>query len=392
MTQREGFDRGILLLVLMVAVLAVTGVTVALAIRTDEVSDLVADDETIGLVLIIDLGEAGLVTQAVYYQPGTRRAAIFDVPAETGVVVRSLNRVDSIDTVFRIDGPATFMAEVAAVLGTPLRYYVALDVAGLETIVDAIGGLPIFVPDVPDSGPDGVLVPSGDVLLDGAKVEQYLAFSTANERDRERIARHQRVVIALLDRLGAQQRILAHPAAARLVDRAISTNLERAALLSLFGQMGYVNPQQTIARQIEGILRRVETGDRDRQLLFAHQEGRWLRESVRQVVENLSTDAGLRDDNMAIRLEILNGTTVSGLASRTAELYRSYGFDVVAIGNAADDSIRETVVVNHTGNPVFARRAGDIIRAPISPEGGTTQAAVDITVILGSNFDGRYVR
>ena len=392
MIQREGFDRGVFLLVLIVAVLAVTGVTVALAIRTDEVSDLVADDETIGLLVVIDLGEAGLVTQAVYYQPGTRRTAIFDIPAETGVVVRSLNRVDSIDTVFRIDGPSTYAAEVSALLGSPLRYHLALDTDGLETIIDVIGGLPIFVPDVPDSGPDGVLVPSGDVVLDGAKVEQYLAFSTASERDRERIARHQRVVIALLDRLGDQSEVLSHPAASRLLDRAVSTNLERAALLSLFAQMRHVDPQQTIARQIEGILRQVETADRERQLLFAHQEGRWLRESVRQVVENLSTDAGLRDDNLAIRLEILNGTTVSGLASRTAELYRSYGFDVVAIGNANDESIAETVVVSHTGNPIFARRAADIIRAPIVPDGDTTQASVDVTVILGSNFDGRYVR
>jgi hypothetical protein len=93
-----------------------------------------------------------------------------------------------------------------------------------------------------------------------------------------------------------------------------------------------------------------------------------------------------------IRLEILNGTDVSGLATRTAELYRSYGFDVVAVGNAQSNEVEQTLVVDRVGSEVFARRTADIVRAPTVESEPDPQAAVDVTVILGKDFDGRYVR
>jgi hypothetical protein len=136
----------------------------------------------------------------------------------------------------------------------------------------------------------------------------------------------------------------------------------------------------------------VETGEESETLLFPHQEGKWLRESVRQVVTNLESEESLRDENIVIRVEVLNGTEVTGLAGRTAELYRSYGFDVVAVGNAEESERENTVVVDRVGNELFAQRAADIIRAPVAEAEEPGQSPVDVTIILGRDFDGRYVR
>jgi hypothetical protein len=258
--------------------------------------------------------------------------------------------------------------------------------------VDLVGGLPVFVTDLPNEGPDAVRIPNGDVVLDGAKAIAYLSYRSESERDRERIARQQKLVVSLLERIGDAHDVLRHRDAGRIFAATMTTNIDRAAFASLAAQLDALENDRMITRQIEGVNRRVDTDGDEEILLFPHQEGRWLKESVRQVVENLASQESVRDENIVIRLEILNGTDITGLASRTAELYRSYGFDVVAVGNAQSSDVEETLVVDRVGNDVFARRTADIIRAPAIESATDGQAVVDVTVILGKDFDGRYVR
>ncbi|MFW5776183.1 MAG: LCP family protein [Spirochaetota bacterium] len=390
--QRGGIDKGVIVLGLIVVVIAATAVIVALSVRTDEISDLVAADGQLAMVIVIEPEEGPLSTQVLFYEFSTDRGALFDVPAETGTVVRSLNRVDSVDTVFYTDGAAAYAEQVGALLGVRIPFYLYLGEDSLEAVVDLVEGVPLFVTDLPNEGPEAVRIPSGDVVLDGAKSLEYLRYRGDGERDRERIARHQKLVISLLEEIGNSHEMLENRAAARVFASHVDTNVERDAFVSLAAELDALENDRMITRQIEGAYRRVETGESEEMLLFPHQEGRWLKESVRQVVENLSSDESIRDENIVIRLEILNGTDVSGLASRSAELYRSYGFDVVSVGNAQSNEIEDTLVVDRVGSDVFAERTADIIRAPLVESDVDPQAAVDVTVILGKDFDGRYVR
>ncbi len=390
--QRGGIDKGVVFLIVMVAVVAAAVVIVGLALRTDEVSDLVAAEEQLAALLVIELDDRRLSTQTLFYDFATDRGALFDVPSRTGVVVESLNRIDSIDTVFFADGIEAYRSAVATLVGVDIPFSIHVDEAGLEAVVDLVAGVPVFVTDLPNEGPDAVRVPNGDVVLDGAKALQYVRYAGEGERDRERLARHQKLVISLLEELGNSHEGLAGGSASRILMGHVNTNIERSALISLMRELDALENDRMITRQIEGVERRVITDGNEELLLFPHQEGRWLKESVRQVVENLASDESVRDENIVIRLEVLNGTGVTGLASRTAELYRSYGFDVVAVGNAQSSDVESTLVVDRVGSDVFARRTADIIQAPLVESEPDPQAAVDVTVILGKDFDGRYVR
>ena len=314
-----GIDKGIILLAVIVVVIAATVVTVALAVRTDEISDLVAADEQFAAVVALDLGDGRLTTQVVFYQFSTDRGALFDVPAETGVVVESLNRVDSIDTVLFTDGVEAYTDQVSALMGVEIPFYLYLDAQGLEALVDLVEGVPVFVTDLPNEGPDAVRIPNGDVVLDGAKALEYVRFETEGERDRGRIARHQKLVISFLEELGNSNEMLTDRSASWVAMGYVDTNIERQAFVSLAAEFDTLQKDRMITRQIEGVERRVETGENEELLLFPHQEGRWLKESVRQVVENLASEESIRDENIVIRVEILNGTDVTGLASRRSE-------------------------------------------------------------------------
>ncbi len=387
-----GIDKGVILLLIIVVVVAGIGVSVALAVRTDAISDLITDEDQLVMLLAVELDDGRLMTEVVFYDFSTARGALFEVPAETGTVVRSVSRIDSIDTVFFTDGLESYAEQVADLLGTEIPFFIHVTESDLEALVDLVSGVPVFVTDLPDEGPEAVRIPSGDVVLDGAKALEYLRYRSEGERDREPIARRQKLMTSLLEELGNSHADLSGQSESRLLMSLLSTNIERRAFVSLMREFDDLESDRMITRQIEGVWRSVSTGDEEELLLFPHQEGRWLRESVRQVVENLDSEESIRDENIVIRLEILNGTDVSGLATRTAELYRSYGFDVVAVGNAQSNEVEKTLVVDRVGTDFFAQRTADIVRAPIVESEPDPQAAVDVTVILGKDFDGRYVR
>jgi len=388
----QGKQKGLLLIILILIVLAATALIIVLSVRTDVISDMVEADSQVPILLTVEQPDGELVTQAFFYQPGTDRGALFDIPSHTGVVVRSLNRIDTIDTVYFQEGLERYLEQVGSLLGVPLQFYVAMDLDGLTAVIDAVEGVPLFVTEIPENGGSGPRIPSGDVLLDGAKSAQYFSYQVEGERERERVTRHQKTVIALLERFGDYHEDLSTPGGRQILSENLRTNVGDAALGSLFAELEGFEAGRIITRQIEGVSRNVEIGEDIVTLLFPHQEGRWLRESVRQVVANLSSEESLRDENIVIRLEILNGTSVIGLASRTAERYRSFGFDVVSVGNAEDSDVERTVLINRTANELFAARTADIIRAPTVRQDLDPASPVDVTIIIGRDFDGRYVR
>jgi polyisoprenyl-teichoic acid--peptidoglycan teichoic acid transferase len=54
--------------------------------------------------------------------------------------------------------------------------------------------------------------------------------------------------------------------------------------------------------------------------------------------------------------------------------------------------VEETMVIDRVGNELFAERAADIIGATQIRGDRSDGSVVDVTIILGKDFDGRYVR
>jgi hypothetical protein len=129
-------------------------------------------------------------------------------------------------------------------------------------------------------------------------------------------------------------------------------------------------------------------------LLFPFHEGRILLETVSQLQDILSrTDVDSHED-LVISVEILNGTTNNGLAARTAQIFKSYGYNIVSVSNADRDDYRNTVIIDRRGNMESAEKAADLInceRIHTDLYPGMDES-VDVTVILGKDFDGRYVK
>ena len=240
-----------------------------------------------------------------------------------------------------------------------------------------------------------VLLPSGSLVLDGSKAALYLRYGDPGETESERISRGQSFVRSLLDAFGGSQAELEHQAVSRAFMNTLATNLSPRGLIGFAEAMQRIDLENMVQLRLRGTLRKVD----GQALLFPHSEGRLLRETLAQTVNSLKSETLLTEDDLRIVLEIQNGTSVNGLASRTSQLYQSFGYEIVRVGNAQEEYER-TIIIDKSGNQQAVKRVADVIRCTtiqafdgveeFTPEDLSMNA--DVILILGKDFDGRYCK
>lgn len=381
-------------LILIVLAIAVTGGILYAQLRTDSVSAILAEEQAMRALLVAHDEDGPFLSVLLFFDNRTGRAAVLDIPASVGAVLRPLGRVDGIGAIFDARDPGEYRRQVESLTGVSIPLVFLLDTSQLVDFIDLLGGMDLFIiSDYRDpDGADPMLLPSGSTRLDGEKSVQYLKEQLRSDVDAEQAGRRQTFVQALLREIKANAAFLGHRDVAPVRDRLISTETESRGVTAFFTALGRIDPDRLVRRRIQGTVRRVEVAGVPRDLLFPHFEGQWLKQSVQQIQQTLadrSEDEGLE---MLVSLEILNGTSRTGLARRTSELFENFGFQVLNVGNAESSSVDHTLIIDRRGIGDLAERVAAVIDGRRVLTEIRPDSDVDITIILGGDFDGTRVR
>ncbi len=130
---------------------------------------------------------------------------------------------------------------------------------------------------------------------------------------------------------------------------------------------------------------------KDEQYLTPVENGKWLRERIGRV-EQFINDQGPAPIEDEIKLEILNGSGNPGQAQSLRNYFLEYGFNVVHFGNAMRSDYENTIVIDRVGRPSRAKRIADIINCKKIFTRIDKTLLVDVTIIIGKDFEGNYVR
>ena len=90
-------------------------------------------------------------------------------------------------------------------------------------------------------------------------------------------------------------------------------------------------------------------------------------------------------DSVRVRVQVLNGTKVRGLARRATQLLRDRGFDVVETGTI-NDTRDTTLVLDVSGHPDWANRIAKLFppsRVQARPD---SSRYLDVVVVLGATW------
>jgi anionic cell wall polymer biosynthesis LytR-Cps2A-Psr (LCP) family protein len=389
---------------LAVIVLLLVGgiVAAALTFRSDPIGAVLSNDRVISVLYIIEKDQKPLATYVLMCYPGTRRAAIIDIPGELGIRIRRANRVGRIDSVYDPNRIAAFEEEIESLLGVDIAFSIVASIENLGRAVDLLEGVEVFSPSQVDIRDGGALVlfPSGISLLDGDKAVSYISYEAPGEDSEMAVFRRQRFFQAFLKRQAQMNEVLKHPLVSRLYQSFFQTSLNRRARLRLFDEIALMDLDRASIQSVGGNLREVS----GQMLLIPHWDGNLVKDIVRQALGTLTRPAeGFLIDRV-FTVEVLNGTPVTGLAGRTAEVLRGFGYDVISTGNADHSGHERTLIIDRSGYTVMARYFADIIRcenirietpARENLEGELALQSLeyrsDFTLILGRDFNGRYV-
>ena len=383
-------DKGALFLAAIIAIAAASALFLGVSLRADAVDQAMKSDRILNLAFIIEREGKPASTQAFFFYPANARAALLDVPGDIGLIIKSIDRVDRIDALYDGKRPGAYVAETAGLLKTDLPHWIILDEDGLRGAIDLLEGIEAFVPAPIDlAGPPRALVPAGALLLDGDKASQFAFYKDPEEDDADAAGRRQRFFQSLVRRIGEKADWLAGPAVYPSFRKCVQTNLADDSFRRLLVELAKLDADRLVLQRVTGIYRTVD-GQR---LLFPHYDGELVRDIVKQTLNALATSGSDSPADKIFTVEVLNGTTVKGLAKNAAEIFQSFGYDVVSVGNADRDDLQTTSVVDRFSNPEALINVASVIRCTStsqSPQSADDGAVADFVVILGKDFNGRY--
>lgn len=392
-------QKGLLFLILIVLVIASACIIVAFSLRTDTVGESLENDQVIRVLYVMEdkPGDA-LMTEMVVYYPVSKKAAIVNIPANIGAIYSSLGRVDGIAAIYKEKGINVYKSEIENLLGTKIPFYTIVTLSNFVKLSDMMGGMRVFIPEPIDAVSDNGerwLLPSGAVTLDGDKISVYLRYRLPEETGSNVYERYQNVMIAFFTQLSDYKSVILGKRNFSSFSTLLSTNLDQKDFYKLMTLLAGMDTEYIMKQNVTGSERNVD----GKILVFPLNGGDFIKQAVAQSTNMLISTGSTMTSRIYV-LDIQNGTSVQGLAHNTGILFQNASYDILSTSNAPRNDYENTVIIDHIGNKEIAKMVGDFIHCTniqeeeVKPDdaGTDTAANVDFTIILGEDFDGRYVR
>ena len=391
-------QKGVIFIALIIITAVALSIIFAFSLKTNTVEDALKEKGIMRTLFIIEDEDSEMLFSSVLiYNPSSKKAALVNLPGYTGAIYQSLGRVDKLQKVYSEAGVISFRNEVEKLLGMTIPYYAILTLDRFIKISDYLGGMRVFISEPVDcvsNDGDRWLLPSGAINLDGDKINTYLHYRLDEEAEADVQERYQNAMAAFITGLHDKKFVIFQKANRKRYLDFVKTNLNEDEETTLFEAIADVDAESIIKQTITGSLRRVD----GQQLLMPDNNGEFIKEAVKQTTNLLASTDGTFTSRVYV-LEIQNGTTTQGLARNTAILFQNASYDVLSPVNAPRNDYDETVIIDHIGNMDVAKIVGEFIRCTnireATPEeeaeSSSLDAGVDFTIILGKDFDGRYV-
>ena len=387
-------------LLLAIVVLLLGGILFTLnVLRSDPIEEALSGEELINILFVLEHEQKPLGSYVLMFSSMNNRAAAISIPADTGKILKTADKVDRLDSVYSPYTIDPYKTEIEELLGLSISYSVVFETEKLSKIIDVMGGVNIFIPNTIEIyGEEIILFPSGNISLDGDKGIQYIVFELPEEDSNDPALRRERFFLGLLKSLGEKNSLFGDSSIARFFYPLLNTRMNRLTQRKLFQALSTLDIDRINMQAVSGNYREV-SGQR---LLMPYYDGTVIRDVVRQAHRSLVQKTQGTLIERVFTVEILNGTTTTGLAGRTAELIRGFNYDVIATGNADRNTYENTEIIDRTGLEDIANSFAAVIRCSnirfeskildeTDPGIRSAENLADFTLIIGKDFNGRIV-
>ncbi len=334
-------------------------------------------------------------------------AVMVSIPRDTMVAIPSCMRedgttlpaqdVEMFNSAFSEAGAACTIATVEAMTDIRIDHHVVIDFGGFKEMVDALGGVKVCVPqDVND--PDSHLVLTKGIH--NVKGKQALAFvrtrhGLGNGGDLDRIDRQQAFLGSMVAKVKSKG-LLLRP------DRLLSFLGAATNSITTDPELGNLNALRKLAQDVKGVdtkdvtfltapnepyppdVNRVQLKPKAAEVWDALRQDQPLPGKEPKPTATASpTGPPLVTPPANVRVQVLNGSGVSGAASALADRLRAVGFQVVGVGNADRSDYATTTVLHDPAYDESGRTLGASIPGSTVTEDASLSST--LTVVVGTD-------
>ncbi len=305
-------------------------------------------------------------------------------------------------------GPELARRTVEQVIGVPVQYYAQVQFWSFTRLIEDIGKITVDVPqkiiiDPIGPGSDKIMLSKGPHKLGGVEALAYVRMRHTQNGDVDRSNRQQAVILAarnqVLDPANFPTILQNAPAIYNEIQSGVRTNLTFDDIMRL-GMLAKDIPLENIKKgvidftmvQIDNM---VVDGQNENVLKPIPDKIRELRDQIFSTAGALSPMA--KGDLLALAkqegatIAVYNGSSVQGLAQRTADYLKSLGLNVVLVGSA-NYLTPATQIINHRGTLYTLKYFKDLFSigagSQISNKLDATSKA-DIDIVIGDDWANR---
>ncbi len=355
------------------------------------------------LVLGVNDGLSDIM-MVVRYNKENNKLAVISVPRDTKVKLPGVMEGKINSVLKQEDGSALVLKTVGDLLDIPIHHYVRIGLKGAEKIVDTIGGVKINVPlhmYYQDPTQDLYIdIKPGVQVLDGKNAVHFIRYRSGYvDADLGRIKAQHEFIKAFVNKLTSPSIL---PKAFNIINTMsnhVKTNLEQGEITKYAAEVGKIKIDNIQQFTVPGKGLKINGVDyfiHDHEKLSAMlEEVNTALEISKDVAVTAQGDSVKADDSKkevqaaankkGIRVEVLNSTKKSGLASKVKAELEALGYTVVRIGDTKDLVFSESRLINRSGSDkdltLLALDSGiSIVDTDID-----NSYDCDITIILGKD-------
>ena len=388
--------KGLVFIGLICVILFALITLIVLSLKQDTIEENLKSDPVIKTLFVIEDKNQVLFTNIFIYYPVSGKGLLVNIPGSTGGLHSTLDRVDRIDAVYTELGIDTYLKQISSFVDIEVPFYITTTLDNFVALTDLLGGLELFIPlpiDTTSSTGEAWLLPNGRVKLDGDKVKTYMTYFFEDETEEQILQRRQDATVAFLSSIKANANTFLNETNFKEVSSKIKTNVKENDLLKLFLYISQVDTERFEYISVTGNYNTID----GKKLLMPFRNGEYIKDVVRKGINSIVSPSGTANARPYV-MRILNGTKTQGLAHNTRILLEGAAFDVLDIGNVdQEEEVEETYIIDHIGRLDAAKNIGEfihctkVIEEEIKEGDEENVSNVDFTLVLGRDFDGRWV-
>lgn len=332
----------------------------------------------------------------VRLDPIQNKLSVLSIPRDTQAEIgdhglRKINEANS------LGGPSLAAESTSYLLGdVPIDRYLRVNVQAIEKLVDALGGVTVYVPKdmkyQDDSQHLYINLKEGKQHLDGDKTLQLLRFRKDNLGDIGRIQRQQMVTRALVEQALKPQTLLKIPDILSILQAYIDTNLTTEELFAIAGLAAQTKRNDVQMLMLPGDF----SSDGRREVSYWLPNQRKIQTLMTQYFDHTAESTSLEEeelrsdspssDPMQVRIAIQDGCDNPEAVQALVRYLNKLGYRRVIVANNWREPLKSTRIVAQNGDALGAANVrANLGFGEILVE-STGYLVSDVTIQLGKDW------